>query len=197
MIDKEGILQTDPVKILEATTDAYSHRLRSRPIKEGLESVKDAKEKLCNERLTKAKNNKTPDWTMNELEKVLEHLKKDISRDPNGYINELFKPEVAGIDLKKAILNLMNSIKDQQIIPEELQMCNISSIWKRKASRHEFDSYRGIFRVTVLRNILELLIYKDEYPNLDKKLSDCNVGGRRGRNVRDNTFVLNAILNSI
>ena len=197
MIDKEGILQTDPVKILEATTDAYSHRLRSRPIKEGLESVKDAKEKLCNERLTKAKNNKTPDWTMNELEKVLEHLKKDISRDPNGYINELFKPEVAGIDLKKAILNLMNSIKDQQIIPEELQMCNISSIWKRKASRHEFDSYRGIFRVTVLRNILELLIYKDEYPNLDKKLSDCNVGGRRGRNVRDNIFVLNAILNSI
>ena len=78
-----------------------------------------------------------------------------------------------------------------------LEFCNISSIWKRKSSRHEFDSYRGIFRVTILRNILDLLIYKDEYPKLDKMLSDCNVGGRRGRNVRDNIFVLNAILNSI
>ena len=67
----------------------------------------------------------------------------------------------------------------------------------KKSSRHEFDSYRGIFRVTILRNILDLLIYKDEYPKLDKMLSDCNVGGRRGRNVRDNIFVLNAILNSI
>ena len=28
-------------------------------------------------------------------------------------------------------------------------------------------------------------------------MSDCNVGGRKGRSVRDNIFVLNAILNSI
>ena len=30
---------------------------------------------------------------MDELEIVLEHLKKDASRDPLGYANEVFKPE--------------------------------------------------------------------------------------------------------
>ena len=33
--------------------------------------------------------------------------------------------------------------------------------------------------------------------NIDQNLTDSNVGGRRGRNIRDNIFVLNAILNSI
>ena len=28
-------------------------------------------------------------------------------------------------------------------------------------------------------------------------LTDCNVGGRKGRNIRDNLFVLNAITNNV
>ena len=34
------------------------------------------------------------------------------------------------------------------------------------------------------------------YQTMDENLSDCNVGNRRGRNIRDNLFVLNAVLNS-
>ena len=34
------------------------------------------------------------------------------------------------------------------------------------------------------------------YQTIDENLSDCNVGNRRGRNIRDNLFVLNAILNT-
>ena len=135
-----------------------------------------------------------PDWTMGELDIVLEHLKKDTSRDPHGYANEIFKPKVNGNDLKNAIIILMNMIKKEQVIPEALKACNIPSKRKRKLSKHKFESYRGIFRVTVLRNVLDLLIYKDELPNLGKNIGDCNVGRRRGRNVRDNIFVLNAIL---
>ena len=78
-----------------------------------------------------------------------------------------------------------------------MKSCNITSIWKRKGPKNDFESYRGIFRITVLRNILDRLMYNDEYPKIDKYLSDCNVGGRKGRNVRDNIFVLNAVLNSI
>ena len=57
--------------------------------------------------------------------------------------------------------------------------------------------YRVVFRVTVFRNILDRLIFNDEYETLEKKLSDSNVGGRKGRNIRDNIFVLTAILNSV
>ena len=51
---------------------------------------------------------------------------KNASRYPHGY--EIFKPEIAGADLKIAILTLMNKIKDLQIIPESMTWCNISSI---------------------------------------------------------------------
>ena len=48
----------------------------------------------------------------------------------------------------------------------------------------------------MLRNILDRLIYNDLYQTIDTNLSDCNVGNRKGRNIRDNLFVLNAVLNS-
>ena len=53
-----------------------------------------------------------------------------------------------------------------------------------------------MFRVEILRNILDLLIYNDVYPSIDSNLTDCNVGGRKGRNIRDNLFVVGAVMNS-
>ena len=38
---------------------------------------------------------------------------------------------------------------------------------KLQGPRNEFASYRGIFRVSIFRAILDRLIYNDEYPNLD------------------------------
>ena len=131
---------------------------------------------------------------MEELLPVLSHLKKDAARDPIGYANKLFHPEVAGTDLKKAVLTLMNLIKETQTYPEKLEWCNISSIYKRKCPINNFDSYRGIFRITVLRTILDCLIYNDEFLHVDAHLSDSNIGGRKGQNVRDNIFVINVIL---
>ena len=89
-----------------------------------------------------------------------------------GYANEIFKPEVAGRDFKRGILMLMNRIRNDQLYPEPLEYCNISSIWKRKGSRNDLDCYRGIFRVTIFRNILDRLIYNDEYSNIDSNLTD-------------------------
>ena len=51
--------------------------------------------------------------------------------------------------------------------------------------------------MTVLRNILDRLIYNDIYPNIDTNLSDANVGCRKRRNIRDNLFVVNAVINSV
>ena len=78
-----------------------------------------------------------------------------------------------------------------------MRACNISSIWKRKGPKNIFKSYRGIFQIQIFRNILDKLTYVDEYPNIDKNLTDCNVGARQHRNIRDNIYVLNAVLNSV
>ena len=90
----------------------------------------------------------------------------------------------------------MNRIKSEKKYPKCLELCNITSIWKMKGARNKFSSYRGIFRVSIFRAILDRLIYNDEYENIDINLTDSNVGARRSRNIRDNIFVLNAIINS-
>ena len=109
--------------------------------------------------------------------------------------NEIFKPDVAGEDLIKAITILMNRIKNEFKYPNSLEKCDVTNIYKSKGERSNFHSYRGIFRTPVFRNILDKLLYIDEYENIDSKLSDGNVGSRKRRNVRDNLFVLNAIAN--
>ena len=50
---------------------------------------------------------------MEDLYVVLKHLKINKSRDPLGYANEIFRPEVSRDDLKRAILCLMNKIKEE------------------------------------------------------------------------------------
>ena len=51
--------------------------------------------------------------------------------------------------------------------------------------------------MTIFRSILDRLIYNDEYKNIDSNLTDPNVEARKGRNIRDNVFVLNAVTNSV
>ena len=78
-----------------------------------------------------AKLNETPPWNIQDLKNVLDKLKNNKSRDPNGLANELFKEEAAGEDFKVAILKLMNRIKNEQKYPKCLEVCNITSIWVR------------------------------------------------------------------
>ena len=76
-----------------------------------------------------------------------------------------------------------------------MDICNVTSIYKNKGDRNSYDSHRGVFRTTTLRNILDCLMYNDEYSTVDKNLTDCNVGARNKRNIRDNLFAMNAIMN--
>ena len=144
-----------------------------------------------------ASQNKTDDWTMDDLGTVLKDLKTNKSRDALGYLNELFKPKAKGSDLKLALLKLINRIKLKLEYPKCLELCNITSIFKRKGNISDFRQYRGILRVLVFRSILERLIYNDKYYTIDDNLTDANVGARKHRNIRDNLFVVNAILNSV
>ena len=172
MLDQDGNLVTDSSQIQNIALETYRNRLKNRNMKEEFINIQKEKEELCAKRIESAKKNKTDPWNMADLEAVLVNLKKNKSRDPLGYANEIFRSEVAGSDLKIAILKLMNKIKETQVFPEALEMCNISSIWKRKQSRNNFENYRGIFRVNIFRSILDRLIYNDEYATVEESLTD-------------------------
>ena len=195
MLNKDGKLITSSNGLKTANMEHFKKVLENRPIKPELKEYQKEREQLCEERILEASKNVTEDWSEKDVKDVINKLKKRKSRDPNGYSNEIIQS--GGRDVLCAITKLMNNIKKQQQYPQSLQACNITSLFKNKGSRKDFNQYRGIFRVTVFRNILDRLIFDDEYVTIDTSLTDSNVGGRKGRNIRDNIFVLNAIVNSI
>ena len=69
---------------------------------------------------------------MDELKNILKKLGRDKARDADGLANELFTLHVAGDNLLEAILNLLNLFKEEQLFPEALQKCNITTLHKKK-----------------------------------------------------------------
>ena len=93
--DHKGNLITNHEGLKKLYLRTYVNRLRNRPIKKGFEELKDLKESLFKLRLKLCGDNKSNPWEMKHLEAAIKELKKDKSRDPNGWLNELFKFEVA------------------------------------------------------------------------------------------------------
>ena len=195
MVDREGNLLTTKDAIESRAIEVYTERLTANEIKPHLKSYEEVENKLCDARLKLSKLNKTDPWTLDDLNAAIKDLDNGKSRDAIGHANEIFK--CAGSDLKLALLKLMNHIKNTQIYPAAMECCNITSLYKHKGSHKDFNNYRGVFRVTVLRSVLDRLIYNDCYLVIDDNLTDGNVGARKGRNIRDNIFVLGAVINSV
>ena len=51
--------------------------------------------------------------------------------------------------------------------------------------------------MTVFQSILDRLMYNDLYETIDTSLTDGNMGARKERNIRDNIFVLGAVINFV
>ena len=66
-----------------------------------------------------------------------------------------------------ALLKFMNHIKKKLEYSQELQICTITSIYRHKGYHKDFNNYIGVFHVTVLRSILDRLIYNDNYYTTD------------------------------
>ena len=196
MNDKHGNLLTSEDAITNRAIEAYTERLSKNEINHDMKELEKDTDTLCEIRLSTSKINTTDEWTLDDLKTALKQLQNDKSRDPEGFANEIFKESVAGEDLLVAVFKLMNLINTSQKYPTILEKCNISSIYKKK-SRRDFNNYRGVFRVQILRSILDRLTYNDCYYTIDQSLTDGNVGARKQRSVRDNIFVNSAISNSV
>ena len=81
MMDEDGNLVTNVETIKDMAAKAYKHRLRNRPIKKGMEDMTKTKEKVALKVMEAASNNKTDPWDMDDLDIVLNKLKKTINQE--------------------------------------------------------------------------------------------------------------------
>ena len=195
--DNKGNLITNHKELKHLYLQTYTQRLRNRKIKDEFGEIKELKDGLFNTRLKLAREKKSEPWTLKDLDAALKTLKKDKARDPNGWINELFKDGVAGRNLKLSILHFFNKMKKEDEISDFVRLADVSTIYKGKGAKCELINDRGIFIVTILRSILMKLIYLDYYSILDKSMSDSQVGARKMKNIRNHIWIINGIITDV
>ena len=153
----QGKIVSGPKEIKTLLAKEYKDRLRARPIRPDMIAMRKRKNRIFKLKMSLAERRESLDWNMKDLDRALSKLKNNKCRDYEGYINEIFKKGVIGIDLKKSLLVLFNKLKKQKMIPKFMNFANITTVPK-KGSRLELRNERGIFRVSVVRSILMHLI---------------------------------------
>ena len=78
-----------------------------------------------------------------------------------------------------------------------MEMSNITTIYKRKGSKHNLENDRGIFGLSVFKKIIDKLIYQEKYPFIDQFMTDSNIGARKKRSIKNHLFIIHGIINSV
>ena len=104
-LDVNNRLISDPIGLKKLYSETFVHRLRQRPIKEDYSNLYELQKILLEKRLLLTVDEKSQDWTEEDLIAVLSSLKNGKCRDPLGMINEIFKPPIAGRDLVESKMN--------------------------------------------------------------------------------------------
>ena len=191
-----GKIVSGPKELKLLLAKEYKERLRTRPVRPDLRSMKVRKNRLFRLKLKLATAAESPDWTIENLDQVLARLKNNKSRDHDGYINEIFKKDVIGNDLKNSMVIMFNKLKKKKMIALFMNFANITTVPKR-GSRLILKNERGIFRVNIVRSILMGLIYDTKYSKIDCKMSDCQMGGRKKKGCKNNIFILNGLIHEV
>ena len=191
-----GRIVSEPTELKALLSKEYKERLRTRPIRPDLKPMEDKKTKIFDLKMRLAELNNSKIWTMSKLETALKDLKNNKTRDNDGLINEIFKNDSIGTNLKESLLKMFNKIKEEKVIPTFMNIANITTIPK-KGSKLLLQNERGIFRLSVIRNILMRLIYNDNYDAIDRNMSYSQMGARKKKGCRQNIFMINGIIHDV
>ena len=96
------ITSADDIKML--MSNEYCDRLRNRPLRPDLQNTdfEMRRSKIFQIKMKTALETKSSKFQMSELDFVLKNMKHNLSADHDGYINEIFKPQSIGDNLKKS-----------------------------------------------------------------------------------------------
>ena len=169
-----------------AYKEEFSYRLRTRKPHAGWEEYVDELNQVVRDWLS-SDSSSSPPFTMEELDKVIDRLRKGKSPGLDGYPPEVFIH--AGPGVRLSLLQLLNQVKESRDIPEQWNLVKIVTIYKKKGSKSLLKNYRGIFLALVISKIFESLIKERIEPNL-KQINVLQAGARSNRGPADQLFLV-------
>ena len=196
MKDGNGKLLTTEKEFKAEAAKYFTNVFENKPADKDVKQHSIDREKLCKLRLKESAQKKTPLWTSKDVKCAIKDLNKGTYKYSYGIPYELYQEGIVRDGLLAGVVTFMIKIKENPMeYPSTMEQYNVTSIYKNKGDRSNYNSHRGVLR-THIRHILDRLIYNGEYNTVDQNLTDCNVGLRKKCNIRDNLFVMNAIMNS-
>ena len=148
----QGKIVTEPKELTHLIREEYGKiRLRKRPCHPDNKINKPVRNKLLQLKLLMAKQRKTEKFKMTDLEKVLEGLKLNKARGPDGLSRTIFKKSIIGTDLKESLLQMLNKLKDAGKVPDFMRKAIVTTIPK-KGTKLKLENERGIFIVSTIRS---------------------------------------------
>ena len=190
--NRKGRLVSTPKELMKTLLLEYKDRLRPRCNRSDLKNHIKTMHLVSQLKLAKAWKNKSPPFTMIEFEKGIKDLNKGRARDPEGWCAEILQENVMGEDLKISLLELLNDIKTNGIVPDFMKESSVTTIPK-PGSKFELANERGIFKLSVVRSLLIRLIYNRTYSILDYNMTDSNIGARKKKSCRNHIWIINNI----
>ena len=109
-INHQHNLVTGPEEIKTLLAKEYHERLRPRPTHPDFENIQKVKNKAFMIKINKARETKSCDWTIQDLDKVLKGVAQNKSGDPDGLNRSIFHPNCIGINLKESLLIMFNRL---------------------------------------------------------------------------------------
>jgi hypothetical protein len=135
---------------------------------------------------------KTPPFTMEELEVVIKSLINGKACGPDGIPPEIFK--YGGEKMKKSLLEIMNMIKENKEVPRQWNLVDITTLYKKKGQIKDLVNQRGIFLTVIAYKLMEKLI-KNRVKEPQRKINLLQAGGREKRCTADQTFLMRCVIN--
>ena len=174
--------------VREAYRDEFVNRLAHNKIHTDYTKFEELTNMLCAIYIEEAKKVILPDFTTDEVWKVIHSLKdKKAAKIPN----EIWKN--AGNGLIREIVKMLNSMKNSIQTPEQWNQVIITALFKNKGSKKYLVNFRGIFLTESLSKVFEKLVMI-RHDDTIKNVSSNQNGATKGKSTTDNTFLLNACI---
>ena len=187
--DKEKNNGLNP-ELIDEYTNYYKTTIGKRPTGSPLEIDRNLLN-LSNPNNYELNDTIVPDFTVENIKKVLGKFKRNKAAGPDGLPIEVYLD--SSDTLLKILSLLFKSFYKYSIIPKEFSKINIHPIYKNANDVNDIGNYRPISLTNTLRRIYERIINQCFYNLIESHINHSQVGFMTDKSTSNHLFCLQEV----